>query len=225
MTHGFFVTGTDTEVGKTLVSLELMRLLQAQGHVVTGMKPVASGCRRSSSGLFNEDALQLQAQASFTTPYARVNPYAFERAVAPHIAAAEEDVEINLEVIESALGVLGEEADRVVVEGVGGWAVPVNATQTMADVAVVLGLPVVLVVGIRLGCINHALLTEKAITTSGLEFAGWIANRLDPACEVQDEIVADLQQRLSAPCLGDLPYLSGEGGGWSGRLSLPGQPI
>jgi dethiobiotin synthetase len=221
MTHGYFVTGTDTGVGKTSVSLELMCLLQAQGHVVTGMKPVASGCQRKASGLFNEDALRLQAQASFTVPYAQVNPYAFEPAIAPHIAAAEEGIAISMDLIEAALADLGKEADRVVVEGVGGWAVPVNATQTMADVAIALGMPVILVVGIRLGCINHALLTEQAITASGLKFAGWIANRLDPACQAQDEIVAALQQRLSAPCLGDLPYLSD--GGWSGQLSLPDQ--
>jgi dethiobiotin synthetase len=220
MMHGYFVTGTDTGVGKTSVSLELMRLLQAQGHVVTGMKPVASGCQRKTSGLFNEDALRLQAQASFTVPYAQVNPYAFEPAVAPHIAAAAAGVDITLDLIESALAALGKEADRVVVEGVGGWAVPVNATQTMADVAVAFGMPVILVVGIRLGCINHALLTEQAITACGLGFAGWIANRLDPACQAQDETVAALQQCLSAPCLGDLPYLAD--GDWSGQLNLPG---
>jgi len=220
MTHGYFVTGTDTGVGKTSVCLELIRLLQAQGHVVTGMKPVASGCQRKSSGLVNEDALRLQAQASFTVPYAQVNPYAFEPAIAPHIAAAAEGVNINLDLIETALAALAKEADRVVVEGVGGWAVPVNAAQTMADVAVALGMPVIMVVGIRLGCINHALLTEQAITTCGLRFSGWIANRVDPTCQVQDETVAALQQRLTAPCLGDLPYLT-DGEELSGRLSLP----
>lgn len=219
MMHGYFVTGTDTGVGKTSVSLELIHVLQARGHVVTAMKPVASGCQRKSSGLFNEDALRLQAQASFTVPYTQVNPYAFEPAIAPHVAAAEEGIDISLDVIEAALADLGKEADRVVVEGVGGWAVPVNATLTMADVAVALGMPVILVVGIRLGCINHALLTEQAIIASGLKFAGWTASRLDPACQAQDEIVAALQQRLSAPCLGDAPYLSD--GDWSGQLSLP----
>ncbi len=221
--HGYFVTGTDTEVGKTIVSLELMRLLQAQGHVVTGMKPVASGCQRNSSGLFNDDALRLQAQASFTVPYSRVNPYAFEPAVAPHIAAAAEGVEIRLDVIETALTSIVQDADRVVVEGVGGWMVPVNATRTMEDVALALRLPVVLVVGIRLGCINHALLTEKAIKACGLKIAGWVANRLDPACQAQDETVAALHQHLSAACLGDLPYHAD--GEFAGQLSLPDQSV
>lgn len=212
MTHGYFVTGTDTGVGKTVVSLELMRLLQAQGHVVTGMKPVASGCHHETPGLVNTDALQIQAQASFTVPYKLINPYAFEPAIAPHIAAAQAGIEINLNVIEAAFAELGQEADRVVVEGVGGWMVPVNVSQTMADVAVALDLPVVLVVGIRIGCLNRALLTAQAIRTSGIGFAGWVANRLDPACLVQDETVAALQQRLSAPCLGDVPYLSDDVG-------------
>ena len=212
MTHGYFITGTDTGVGKTSVSLALIRLLQAQGHVVTAMKPVASGCRREPSGLVNEDALRLQAQASFTVPYSLVNPYAFEPAVAPHIAATQAGIEIELDVIKAAFAELGQEADRVVVEGVGGWAVPVNDSQTMADVAVKLDLPVVLVVGIRLGCLNHALLTTQAIVASGVAFTGWVANRLDPACQLQDETVAALRQRLSVPCLGDVPYLSDGGG-------------
>jgi dethiobiotin synthetase len=223
MTHGFFVTGTDTGVGKTSVSLELMRLLQVQGHVVTGMKPVASGCEPGSSGLLNDDALRLQAQASFTVPYQQVNPYAFEPAIAPHIAAAEAGVDMTLEIIEAAMAVVIQDADRVVVEGVGGWAVPVNDSQTMEDVAVALGLPVVMVVGIRLGCISHALITAKAITARGLKMAGWVANRLDPECLAQDETVAALRQRLSAPCLGDVPYVVG--GDCAGQLRLPEQPV
>ncbi|VAW74951.1 Dethiobiotin synthetase [hydrothermal vent metagenome] len=216
---GYFVTGTDTGVGKTAVSLELMRLLQAQGHVVTAMKPVASGCRREAVGLVNDDALQLQAQASVTLPYRLVNPYAFEAAIAPQIAAAATSIDISLKVIEEAFSSLGQEADRIVVEGIGGWAVPVNASQTMADVAVALGLPVVLVVAIRLGCINHALLTAQAITASGACFVGWIANRLDPACQAQDETITALRQCLPVLCLGDLPDLAE--GGWAEQLRLP----
>lgn len=223
MKHGFFVTGTDTGVGKTSVSLELMRMLQAQGHVVTGMKPVASGCENNSSGLLNDDALRLQAQASFTVPYQHVNPYAFEPAIAPHIASAAEGVDMTLDVIESALAVVTQDADRVVVEGVGGWAVPINDTQTMEDVAVSLGLPVIMVVGIRLGCISHALITAKAIMACGLEIVGWVANRLDPECIAQDEVVAALRRRLSAPCLGDVPYVAG--GDCAGQLRLPDQPV
>jgi dethiobiotin synthetase len=223
MTQGYFVTGTDTGVGKTSVSLELMRLLQAQGHVVTGMKPVASGCEPDSSGLLNDDALRLQARASFTVPYQQVNPYAFEPAIAPHIAAAAEGVDITLDVIEAALAVVIQDADRVVVEGVGGWAVPINDTQTMEDIAVSLGLPVIMLLGIRLGCISQALITAKAIMACGLKIVGWVANRLDPECLAQDETVAALRQRLSAPCLGDVPYVAD--GDCVGQLRLPEQPV
>lgn len=206
MTRGFFVTGTDTGIGKTSVSLGLMQLLQSQGHVVTGMKPVASGCQATPAGLVNEDALKLQAQASFSVPYQQVNPYAFERPIAPHLAAREQGVNIELPVIEEALDALTQSADRVVVEGVGGWLVPINQGQTMADVALAISLPVVLVVGVRLGCINHALLTAAAIDKAGVAFAGWIANRLDPDCEAADENVAALRERLAAPFMGELRY-------------------
>jgi dethiobiotin synthetase len=204
--RGFFVTGTDTGVGKTRVSLGLMRLLQKQGHVVTGMKPVASGCRRTPTGLVNEDALQLQAQASYTAAYHQVNPYAFEPPIAPHLAAQACGATIETRVIQQALAGLTEDADRVVVEGVGGWLVPIDSTRTMADIAVAMGLPVVMVVGIRLGCINHALLTQAAITSTPVPFAGWVANRTEADCEAADEIVATLRVRLKAPCLAELDY-------------------
>jgi dethiobiotin synthetase len=170
------------------------------------MKPVASGCQVTPAGLVNDDALKLQAQASFTVPYQQVNPYAFERPIAPHLAAQAEGVQIETAAIERALDVLTQAADRVVVEGVGGWLVPISSTQTMADVARTLALPVVLVVGVRLGCINHALLTAAAIDSAGVVFDGWVANRLDPDCEAVDETVAALQERLAVPCLGELNY-------------------
>ncbi len=210
MTRGYFVTGTDTGVGKTRISLGLMRLLQSQGHVVTGMKPVASGCHSTPAGIVSDDALQLQAQASFTVPYHQVNPYAFQPAIAPHLAAKASGVRIEVEVIKAAIAAVTEAADRVVVEGVGGWMVPIDSTRTMADVAAALGLPVVMVVGVRLGCINHALLTAAAIQAADVQFAGWIANRLDPACEAEDETVASLRERLAAPCLGEVDYIAGE---------------
>jgi dethiobiotin synthetase len=206
MTRGYFVTGTDTGVGKTRISLGLMHLLQSQGHVVTGMKPVASGCHSTPAGLVSHDALQLQARASFTVPYHQVNPYAFEPAIAPHLAARASGVKIELEVIKEALAGVTEAADRVVVEGVGGWMVPISATRTMADVAAAIGLPVVMVVGVRLGCINHALLTAAAIEAADVQFGGWIANRLDPACEAAEETVAALRERLAALCLGEVDY-------------------
>lgn len=209
MTRGYFVTGTDTGVGKTRASVALMRRLQLQGHVVTGMKPVASGCRSTPSGRVNDDALLLQAQASFTVPYHQVNPYAFEPPIAPHLAAQADGVKIELGVIERALQELTEAADRVVVEGVGGWLVPIDAKLTMADVAVALGLPVVMVVGIRLGCLNHALLTAAAIEAAPVPFAGWIANRLDPGCLAVEENISALRERLTVPCLGELDYSAG----------------
>src|SRR5690606_25531823 len=159
MTQGYFVTGTDTGVGKTRISLALMRALQAQGHTVLGMKPVASGCRSTADGLRNDDAVQLRAQASFDVPYDQVNPYAFEPPIAPHLAALAVGTVIRIDVIRDMLDRLGASADRVVVEGVGGWLVPIDASATMADVAVAVDLPVVLVVAVRLGCLNHALLT------------------------------------------------------------------
>ena len=206
MTRGYFVTGTDTGVGKTCVSLGLMQHLQSQGHVVTAMKPVASGCRITAAGLVNDDALKLQAQASFTVPYRQVNPYAFERPIAPHLAARAQGVQIELPVIQAALDSVAQAADRAVVEGVGGWLVPVDETRTMADVAQAMALPVVLVVGVRLGCLNHALLTAAAIDRTDVVFAGWVANRLDPDCEAADETVAALRERLTVPCLGELGY-------------------
>jgi len=213
-TRGYFVTGTDTGVGKTRVSLALMAALQAEGHVVTGMKPVASGCVPGPDGLVNDDALQLQARASFSVPYADVNPYAFEPAVAPHLAAREAGQVIDMAVIQGAFGRVSENCDRVVVEGLGGWLVPLGPALGMSDVAVALGLPVVLVVAIRLGCLNHALLTARSIKLSGVPFAGWIANRIDPECQLQDALVADLDVRIGVPRLGDFQYsvdgLSGE---------------
>jgi dethiobiotin synthetase len=206
VTRGYFITGTDTGVGKTRVSLALMQLLQKQGHVVTGMKPVASGCRSTPAGLVNDDALQLQAQASFTVPYEQVNPYAFEPPIAPHLAAKAQGVRIDPDVIGHALKVLTQAADRVVVEGVGGWLVPIDETRTMADVAAALELPVIMVVGIRLGCLNHALLTAAAIQAAPVSFAGWVANRMDPDCEAVEENILALQERLAVPRLAELPY-------------------
>jgi len=204
--YGYFVTGTDTGVGKTRVSLGLMCALQRQGHVVVGMKPVASGCSQTPWGLVNEDARQLQACASFNVPYQYVNPYAFEASIAPHLAALADGVSIEIPVIKNACREVTTEADRVVVEGIGGWLVPINEKQTMADVALALGLPVIMVVAIRLGCLNQALLTAAAIHSSGLPLVGWVANRIDPGCEQQDGNITTLTQRLSAPLLADLAY-------------------
>lgn len=201
-----FVTGTDTEVGKTRVSLALVELLQQQNQQVATMKPIASGCDLTSDGLRNDDAVLLSQQASVDLPYDLINPYAFEAAIAPHITAKQVGVDIDLSVIKRNYQQIQQQVDAVVVEGVGGWLVPINTTQTMADVAIALNLPVILVVGIRLGCINHALLTVKAIESSGLKLQGWIANHI-VATEQADEIVQALTQSIKAPCLGNVPLL------------------
>jgi len=219
MTRGFFVTGTDTGVGKTGVSLGLMRALQAQGHTVVGMKPVASGCRATTNGLENEDALKLQRCSSLAVEYGQVNPYAFEPAVAPHIAARISGENIQVPVIRNRFHDLSQRADFVIVEGVGGWLVPINAEQAMQDVAIDLGLPVVLVVAIRLGCLNHALLTADAIHRSGLQLAGWVANRMDPHCEHPEQLVAALGERLKAALLADIGFTQ-DGSGIEKQVGL-----
>lgn len=207
--RGVFVTGTDTGVGKTLVAGALIVGLTRRGLRVAGMKPVATGCVTTPEGLRNDDALSLARHASVAAPYERVNPYAFEPAIAPHIAAAEAGVTIDLTRIAHACAGLERVADRIVVEGVGGWCVPLNEREDVADLARRLALPVLLVVGVRLGCLNHARLTAQAIAASGLPWAGWIASCIDPQmARVRENLVA-LERLLPAPCLGALPYCAG----------------
>jgi dethiobiotin synthetase len=200
--QGFFVTGTDTGVGKTLVACALLRAFARTGKAVVGMKPVAAGAER---GRFADvDAL---AQASTVSAKPRIaNPYAFEPAIAPHIAAELAGAEIALEPIVNAYAELSRSADVVVVEGVGGFLVPLNATQTGADLAMRLGLPIVLVVGMRLGCLNHALLTRRQIAASRLRCAGWVANCILYDMPHLDGNIRALEQRLDCPLLGVLPF-------------------
>jgi dethiobiotin synthetase len=202
--HGFFVTGTDTGVGKTRVAVALIHALRAQGLRVAAMKPVAAG---SAAGEPNEDVVALQQAANVAADLRDVNPYAFEPAIAPHIAAQQAGVRIDLEVIAAAHSRLAAAADVVVVEGAGGWRVPLNECEDLADLAQRLGLPVVLVVGMRLGCINHALLTAESIARRQLPWAGWIGNHVDPAMACQAENIAALRARLPGPCLGVQPFL------------------
>ena len=199
---GFFVTGTDTEIGKTEVSLGLMAFLQRQGYRVLGMKPIASGAEKTDQGLRNSDAERLRLQASEPMPYEWVNPYAFEPAIAPHLAAEMAGESIRFDPIKQRYQQLSDQADVVVVEGVGGWRVPLSADGGVAELAQVLTLPVVLVVGMRLGCINHALLTADSIKASGCRVAGWIANTLSPDMPVQDENIATLEKEFDIPLLG-----------------------
>ncbi|HYQ71430.1 MAG TPA: dethiobiotin synthase [Gammaproteobacteria bacterium] len=205
--RGYFITGTDTGVGKTVVTLGLMAYLQALGQTVAGMKPVASGCERSAEGLVNEDALQLQRQSSVALPYALVNPYALEPPIAPHIAAARAGVTISIDTIRSTFDVIAARADCVLVEGVGGWQVPLNSGETLAHLAGALELDVILVVGLRLGCLSHALLTAESIVSSGCSPAGWVANRLPPVADATEENINTLKSRLSFPFLGVVPPL------------------
>jgi dethiobiotin synthetase len=195
----WFITGTDTEVGKTFVACALLHALRVRGLTALGMKPVAAGL--DSEGK-NEDVEQLIAASSFPAPRELINPYAFRAAVAPHIAAAEEGRPIVLENIIAAFEQLRGLADTILVEGVGGFCVPLGADIDTADLAVALNLPVILVVGMRLGCINHALLTEQAISARGLKLAGWVANRIDSAMSHFDENLAALKERINAPLLG-----------------------
>lgn len=207
MVRGVFITGTDTEVGKTRVTLGIMDALQAQGFHVTGMKPVASGCRRTARGLRNEDAERILAQSSRPLPYAQVNPIAFEPAIAPHIAAADAGDHIALDAVEAAYRFMSQDADYCVVEGVGGWLVPLNERETLADLVRRLDLPVILVVGIRLGCLNHALLSVESIRHHGATLVGWVANVLSAQGEWTHENIEALEARIDAPLLGVIPWL------------------
>jgi dethiobiotin synthetase len=208
MSGGWFVTGTDTGVGKTLVSRLLLEALKRAGHSAVGMKPVASGCHVTAAGLRSDDALELMQASGVAADYPDVNPYALGPACAPHIAARETGVAIRLEKILESLRRLQQKSPWVVVEGVGGWSVLLGERLTMAEVAHALGLPVILVVGLRLGCLNHALLTAEAIRRADLPLAGWVANRIDPAMTHVPENIATLTQEIAAPLLAQIPYQS-----------------
>jgi dethiobiotin synthetase len=204
--HGFFVTGTDTGVGKTLIACALLHGFAAHGKSVAGMKPVAAGAIHGPEGLINDDVALLRAVSNVDTPLALVNPYCFELPIAPHLAAEQAGDAIELQLILDAYRKLASAADVVIVEGVGGFCVPVNASEDSADLAQRLGLPVVLVVGMRLGCLNHALLTAQAIRSHGLALAGWIANHIDPAMVAAERNVAALAERLAAPLLANIEF-------------------
>jgi len=205
---GYFITGTDTGIGKTTMSVALVRMLAHGGQRVVGMKPVASGCRITSQGLRNEDAERLLAASSIDVDYATVNPYAFEPAIAPHLAARDAGIRIELERIVDCYEKLATTTDTVIVEGVGGWRVPLGRVITTEHLAKALNLPVILVVGMRLGCLNHALLTVDAIQDSGLSLAGWIANQVDPEMARVEDNIEFLHERISAPLLGSAPFMA-----------------
>jgi dethiobiotin synthetase len=221
MRHDYFVTGTDTGVGKTLVTAALLRRLRESGLAVAGMKPVAAGSVPGPEGPANEDALLLQAESSARHPYADVNPWLFEPPIAPHLAAAEAGVVIDTARIAAAHARLRAGADIVLAEGAGGFLVPLDGERSFADLPALLGMDVLMVVGLRLGCLNHALLTAQAIERRGLQLAGWAGNAIDPAFARRDENVATLLARLPAPCLGIIPWMRSPDVG-AAAAALPG---
>jgi dethiobiotin synthetase len=206
MNSGFFITGTDTEVGKTLVSVALIHALRSRGLQVAGMKPVASGCYESISGLRNTDVDQIADATTVQADYADISRYRFLPAIAPHIAAAEADVKISIEEIAGDYARLASRSDCVVVEGVGGWQVPINSEEFMSDLAVRLQLPVIIVVGGRLGCINHALLTAESVQAAGLKVYGWVFNQVDPDMLQAGAVKSALQDYMPGTMLADIEF-------------------
>jgi len=201
-----FIAGTDTGIGKTHAACALLHALRHTGDSACGMKPVASGCFPTPDGPRNEDALARQAASSVPVPYELINPIALREPLSPHLAAAHEGVTISLPPLREAFDALQASHDKVVVEGVGGWLVPLAWGLSAADIAKAWRLPVILVVGLRLGCLSHALLTARAIQADGCELLGWIGNRIDPAMAAVEENLATLRELLPAPCLGVLPH-------------------
>lgn len=206
--RGFFVTGTDTEVGKTCVAAAILHCLGRDGAVVAGCKPVAAGTTAVDGIPVNEDVRLLRDSSTLTLTYAEVGPCQLKEPCAPHVAAELDGVVIDRAALCSAVKTLASRADWLVVEGVGGFRVPMGNGWDSADLALDLGLPVILVVGLRLGCLNHALLTAEAIEHRGLRLAGWIANGIDPAMPRVDASIEALRSRLPAPCLGVVPRLA-----------------
>jgi len=202
MKSAWFITGTDTEVGKTFVTSALLLALRGRGVKAIGMKPIAAGTDAAGK---NDDVEALIAASGVSAPRELINPYLFQPAIAPHIAAAEEGRVIDIALIVDAFNDLREMADTVLVEGVGGFCVPLGPHSDTADLAEALGLPVILVVGMRLGCINHALLSQQAIAALGLKLAGWIANRIDPGMSRFEENLSALEERMAAPLLAVIP--------------------
>ncbi|HEY4143717.1 dethiobiotin synthase [Pinirhizobacter sp.] len=206
MKGAVFIAGTDTGIGKTWVAAGLVAALADLGTSVAGMKPVASGCAATPEGLRNDDALALQAASRPRPTYGDVNPVALADAVAPHVAASRAGVDIDMSTLRAAFDRLGTRHDLIVVEGVGGWLVPLGPGLQASDIPRQWKLPVILVVGLRLGCISHAQLSVRAIVADGCELMGWIGNRVDPDMEAVDDNIATLDRLLTVPCLGILGH-------------------
>jgi len=205
----FFIAGTDTDAGKTVASAGLLQAANNKGLRTIGLKPIAAGCEETPDGLRNSDALILQQTASQSLAYEQVNPIAFAPPIAPHIAAAQEDRRLTADRIAAFVrGAMMQPADFVVIEGAGGWRVPLSYRETMAHLPKILQTPVILVVGMKLGCINHALLTAESISRDGIRLAGWIANRVDPEMANYEENIETIKTMLRAPLLGEIPHLA-----------------
>lgn len=208
MTEAYFITGTDTGVGKTLVAGAMLLAAARMGKRTVGLKPIASGAQHTAAGLRNEDALALVAAMSEQLAYEEVNPVVLQPAIAPHLALREAGISLDVDRLHQLCApALGHDTDFLVVEGAGGWRVPLNEQQTLADFACRLQLPVVLVVGMRLGCINHALLSAQAIRSDGLKLAGWVANQIDADQPHAEQNFQTLESWLQAPCIGRIPFL------------------
>ena len=201
-----FIAGTDTGIGKTHAACALLHALRAAGDSSCGMKPVASGCLETTEGLRNDDALALQAASSGSPSYASINPVSLRDPLSPHLAAAHDGVAIELAAVRPVFDALCEKFDQVVVEGIGGWMVPLGPHLLASDIAIEWQLPVILVVGLRLGCLNHALLSARAIQADGCRLLGWIGNHIDPQMEALEENLDTLRERMPAPCLGVLRW-------------------
>ncbi|MDC9596440.1 dethiobiotin synthase [Xenorhabdus anantnagensis] len=208
MTNKYFLTGTDTEVGKTVVSCALLQAANKKGYQTAGYKPVASGSGMTAEGIRNGDALALQRNSAVSLTYQEVNPLVFVEPTSPHIVSAELNQPIDFSVLSKGLGALEKKSDWVLIEGAGGWYTPLSDNTTFADWVIQENLPVILTVGVKLGCINHAVLTAKAIQYAGLKLAGWVANEIEPAGKHQAAYLETLKRMIPAPLLGIIPHLS-----------------
>jgi len=206
MSKGIFITGTDTGIGKTRFTLSLMEALKKHGRQVSGMKPIASGATMNRGKLINQDAELIMQHCSKPTDYKLINPAVFELPVSPHIAADKKNEKIDLDQIVACYKKLESNCDNIVVEGVGGWRVPISQDLSLVDLVRALDLSVILVVGLKLGCINHGILTSEAINADGIRLVGWVSNRLDSDYLLAEETIKTLNAHLSCPHLADLPY-------------------
>lgn len=207
MKQRFFITGTDTDAGKTFVSVLLLEALKQKGYSTLALKPIAAGCEMIDGQWQNDDAIKLRTAMTANLSYQQVNPIALQAAVAPHLAAEQEGRRLSVDRLAGLIrGALMTAADVTLIEGAGGWLVPLNERETLANLVKELNLPVVLVVGVRLGCLNHALLTVQAVAAAGLPLAGWVANCIDPQAALVKQNIATLKTMVPAPCLGVVPH-------------------